>query len=66
MRWDRSERLFEFLSLSGREVGWRWARIRINKVRIFLASFSRHLGKQSLHFIEPLLPDKHSIKTRNI
>ena len=53
MRWDRSERLFEFLSLSGREVGWRWARIRINTVRIFLASFSRHLGKQSLHFIEP-------------
>ena len=42
-----------YLSLSGREVGWEWALIRINTVRIFLVSFSRHLGKQSLHFIEP-------------
>ena len=42
-----------YLSLSGRGVGWEWALIRINTVRIFLVSFSRHLGKQSLHFIEP-------------
>ena len=42
-----------YLSLSGREVGWEWALIRINTVGIFLVSFSRHLGKQSLHFIEP-------------
>ena len=56
----------EFLSLSGSQVGLRWAPIRINTVRIFLVSFSRHLGKQSLHFIEPSLRDKHSIKTRNI
>ena len=59
MGWGGSGRLFEFFSLRGREVSWRWALIRgwvliqINTVRIFLVSFSRHFGKQSLHFIEP-------------